>query len=180
MCWENEWKNWRRTQVSFCFFSLFTATSEAYGSSQARGWIRAAAAAYAKTTATPDLSHICDLHHSCSNAGSLTQVSNLHPHRHYVRFLTCWATVGTLESRCLDSYPSTALLAVYLSQTATTQVKVPSGYSGRLSYIRMRRPHCTLDCSSHICNHGLSLRSSIKEKQKGKPVSQRWDINNIW
>ena len=35
----------------------------ACGGSQVRGLIRAVAAAYARATATPDLSHICDLHH---------------------------------------------------------------------------------------------------------------------
>ena len=41
-------------------FFLFRATSEAHGSSQARGQIRAAAEAYATATATLDLSRICD------------------------------------------------------------------------------------------------------------------------
>ena len=40
------------------------ATPSAYGSSWARGQIGAAAKAYATATATPDLSCICDLHHS--------------------------------------------------------------------------------------------------------------------
>ena len=46
-------------------------------------WIRATAATYAT---------------NCSHTGSLTwgQGSNLHPHRHYARSLTCWATVATL------------------------------------------------------------------------------------
>ena len=36
-----------------------------YGGSQARGQIRAVAAlAYTTATATLDLSHVCDLHHS--------------------------------------------------------------------------------------------------------------------
>ena len=47
----------------FFFFWLFRATLAAYGSSQARGWIRAAAA-YAYATAMPNLSRLCDLHHS--------------------------------------------------------------------------------------------------------------------
>ena len=36
----------------------------AYGSSQARGVIRATAEAYATATAMPDLSRVCNLHHS--------------------------------------------------------------------------------------------------------------------
>ena len=55
--------------------------------------------AYTAATATPDLSHICNLHCSCSNARSLPtkrgQELNPHPQRHYVGFLTCWATTGT-------------------------------------------------------------------------------------
>ena len=42
--------------LSFFFF-FFSAPPAAYGSSQSRGQIRATA------TATPDPSHICDLHH---------------------------------------------------------------------------------------------------------------------
>ena len=36
------------------------AAPEAYGNSQARDWIGAAAEAYATAIATPDLRHICD------------------------------------------------------------------------------------------------------------------------
>ena len=55
----------------FFFFLLFSATPRAYGSSQARGWITAAAAA----TATQNLSHVCNLHHSSQQR----QGSNPHP-----------------------------------------------------------------------------------------------------
>ena len=46
------------------FFFFFLATPVAYGSSRARGCIRASAEAYATATATPDSSHIFDLCHS--------------------------------------------------------------------------------------------------------------------
>ena len=47
------------------FGFLFMATPEAYGISQARGRIGAAAAGLCHTaTATPDLTRISDLHHS--------------------------------------------------------------------------------------------------------------------
>ena len=46
------------------FFFFFRAAPAAYGSSQARDQIRAIAPAYTKATATPDLSLICNLHHS--------------------------------------------------------------------------------------------------------------------
>ena len=82
------------------FFFLFMATPAAYGSSQARGWIRATAAG---------------LHHSHSNTRSELQLqpvlqlsamldpysiewgqgSNLHPHKDNIRSLTQWAKMGT-------------------------------------------------------------------------------------
>ena len=46
------------------FFPLFTATHVAYGSSQARGQIRAETGAYTTATATVNLSHIYNLYHS--------------------------------------------------------------------------------------------------------------------
>ena len=91
-------------KVFFFFFFLsllflFRAAHMAYGSSQARSWIQAAAAS---------------LHHSHSNvgiwatsatyitahssAGSLTHWARpgieMPPHGHYVMFLTCWDTTG--------------------------------------------------------------------------------------
>ena len=50
--------------VSFYFIFLFAAAPVAYGSSQARGRIQATAEAHATDTATPDPSHICELHSS--------------------------------------------------------------------------------------------------------------------
>ena len=56
----------------------------------------------ATATATPDLSHICNLYHYLGQWQILDptewgQGSNLHLHGHCVKFLTCWATVGTLQ-----------------------------------------------------------------------------------
>ena len=48
----------------FNFFFLFTATPATYGSSQAKGQIKAEAEAYATATRTPYLSCIFDPHHS--------------------------------------------------------------------------------------------------------------------
>ena len=45
--------------IFFCLFAISWAVPMAYGGSQARGQIGAIAA-----TATQDLGHICDLHHS--------------------------------------------------------------------------------------------------------------------
>ena len=49
--------------IFFFFFFLFTVVPMAYGSSQARGQITAAAVAYAIVMATLDLSCICSLCH---------------------------------------------------------------------------------------------------------------------
>ena len=58
----------------FFFFCLFflTAIPMAFGSSQARGRTETAAVASTTMTATSDLSHIFDLHHSSLQCGSLT------------------------------------------------------------------------------------------------------------
>ena len=48
----------RTFSLFFLFFFLFMAAPVAYGSSQARGRIGAT------PTATKDLSHVCNLHHS--------------------------------------------------------------------------------------------------------------------
>ena len=47
----------------FFFFLLFRAAPMAYGSSQARGLIRATDAAFTRATAMQDPSHICDFYH---------------------------------------------------------------------------------------------------------------------
>ena len=54
---------------------LFRATPVAYGSSQAQGPIRAAAAVYTTATTTWDLSHICDLYHSSGQCQILNLLS---------------------------------------------------------------------------------------------------------
>ena len=64
----------------FCcclFVLLFRAASAAYGSSQARGRIEA----YTPATATLDLSHICDLHHSSGQHQILNPLME-YPHGH--------------------------------------------------------------------------------------------------
>ena len=47
-------------ELTIFFFFLFRATPAAYGSSQARGQIRATAEVYATAKATSDPSHIWD------------------------------------------------------------------------------------------------------------------------
>ena len=56
----------------FLSFFLFMATSAAYGNSQVRGQIRAAAEAYATATATPDKSCLCTSTTTRGNTGSFT------------------------------------------------------------------------------------------------------------
>ena len=70
-----QWKS-----LLLLFFFLFMATLATYGNCLARGWIRAAAAAAAYTTAmaTPDPTHICDPHRSLQQR--LHQVLNLLSH----------------------------------------------------------------------------------------------------
>ena len=48
-------------KLTFFFFFLFGAVPTAYGSSQARGQIRAMAVAYTTATATWDPIHVCNL-----------------------------------------------------------------------------------------------------------------------
>ena len=50
-------------KVTLLFFLFFRASPAAYGGSQARARIRAAAAAYTTATVTQDPKLICDLHH---------------------------------------------------------------------------------------------------------------------
>ena len=56
----------------FIHLLFFTATTAAYGSSQARDWTGAVAVAYATAMAIPDLSCICDPCHGLLQCGSLT------------------------------------------------------------------------------------------------------------
>ena len=64
-----------------------------------RELIRAAAETYVTATAAQDLSHTCDPCCSSGHYRSLTHWgrSGIEPHCHgyYVRFSTCWATMGT-------------------------------------------------------------------------------------
>ena len=59
--------------ISIYFFCLFRAAPTAYGSSQARGQFGAVATG--TTTAMPDLSHVCDLHHSSEQHWILNPLS---------------------------------------------------------------------------------------------------------
>ena len=66
-----------------------------YGSSQAKGWIRAAAVAYATAMTTPDLSHIFNLLSSLWQHQTLNPLSQARDTAHIFMFLRHWATMGT-------------------------------------------------------------------------------------
>ena len=57
------------------FFCLFRAIPVAYGGSQARVQLELLPLAYARATATPDPSFICDLHHSSRQRWILNPLS---------------------------------------------------------------------------------------------------------
>jgi len=76
--WEVTAPTWIFFFLPFFFglFCLFRATPTAYGRSQAWGPIGAVAASlYTTATAMPDLSHICDLHHSSRQRQILNPLS---------------------------------------------------------------------------------------------------------
>ena len=62
----------------------------AYGSSWARGQIRAAAQVYATTMAMPDLSHICNLHHSLWPCQILNPLREARGQTHILMKTTHW------------------------------------------------------------------------------------------
>ena len=72
-----------------------------HGGSQARGPIRA----YARATAMPDLSHVCDLHHSSWQRRTLNPLSEARDRTRNLMALSCirfcCATMGTPRLRFL-------------------------------------------------------------------------------
>ena len=60
---------------SFFLFCFFRVTPVAYGSSQARGWIRAIAAGLPTATAMWDPRRICNLHHSSGHCQILNPLN---------------------------------------------------------------------------------------------------------
>ena len=88
---------------TLCFFLLllllFRAALKAYGRSQARCWIRAAAAGLHHSTATRDLSHIWDLHHRSQQCQILNPLSEAMDWTCMLmdtsQVCYCWATTWT-------------------------------------------------------------------------------------
>ena len=64
-----------RMMLFFFFFCFFRAPPVAYGSSQARGRVGAAAASLCTAIAMPDLSYVFDLHHSSQLLQTLNTLS---------------------------------------------------------------------------------------------------------
>ena len=60
----------------FCLLCVLRATPVAYGGSQARSQIGDVAASLATATATPDPSHVCDLHHSSRQPNLLSKAKD--------------------------------------------------------------------------------------------------------
>ena len=116
----------------FVIILLFRSAPTVYGSSQARGRIRATAAgllAYTTATATTDPSHICNPHHSSrqhwilnpmSEAGDRTFIlmdpSQVHYH---------WAMTGTPISLCFHLVPLYGMTLARGSRTGTGKVGCP-------------------------------------------------------
>ena len=138
-------------------FLLFRAVPVTYGSSQARGQIRAAAAS---------------LHHSHSNARSLTYWSRagIKPISSWilVRFVTCQATAGT---------PYFILWKFQLENCPFEEL--PWWCSG----LRIRHCHCCgLDCCCGmglIPGSGTSVCYGCGQEKKRKPPP--WiEVMNLW
>ena len=94
----------------FLIFNFLGGCTWAYGSSQARGWIRSVAAGLHPATATPDLSTVWRLHPAHGNAISLMNWGwlgiELASSWILFRYLTHWATMGTPKSDILKVPPS--------------------------------------------------------------------------
>ena len=98
------WYSISHSFFSLSFFFLFRAAPVAYGSSRVRGQIGATAVglhhSHSHTGSQP---HPQPMPAAFGNARSLTywvrSGINLHPHKHYVGFLTCWTTTGTPVSQ---------------------------------------------------------------------------------
>ena len=69
----------------YSFFGLFVfsrVTPMAHGGSQARGLTGAEPLVYARATTMPDLSRVCDLHHSSQQGWILNPLSKARDHTH--------------------------------------------------------------------------------------------------
>ena len=95
----------------FLFFCLFKIEPTANGGSQAGGWIRSVAVSYAIATATPDLSCVCERHHSSKQCQILNPLSGAKDRTCILMdtsWVHChWATMRTLCVSFPKEPPST-------------------------------------------------------------------------
>ena len=85
----------------FCLFLLFLGCT-GYGSCQARGWIGAAVPAFSTASATPDPSHVSNLHHSSWQCWILNPLSEARDRTHIL--------MDTSQFRFLLSHNRNSLL----------------------------------------------------------------------
>ena len=76
------------------FVLLFRAALKAYGGSQARGRVGAAAASLYTATALPDLSCVCDLYHSSQQLQILNPLSGPK-----IKLASSWIIVGFVSAK---------------------------------------------------------------------------------
>ena len=128
-------------------YIFFIAGPVAYGSSWARGWIRAVAEAY--TTATLDPSHICnlDLSSQCLILNPLREARNWTCNLSETMFgsLTHWAAMGTPAYRFLNL--SWSLISSYIKYS-TLPHKVIWGFLERYMVIFCADGFIYIACSS--------------------------------
>ena len=102
--WSEE--KWSSSEVGLfiCLFILaFVCLGlhpTAYGGSQPRGQLELYLPAYPTDTATPDLSHICNLHHSSRHARPLTHWARLR-----MEPASSWIPVGFVNHRATTGTP---------------------------------------------------------------------------
>ena len=108
--------------LSFVFSGLHPP---AHGGSQARGRIGATAAAYARATAKPDPSRICDLHHSSQQRWILNPLSEARDGTCNLmvpsQICFCCAATGTPKVAILINASTRSLCSSFLSFSGRTR-----------------------------------------------------------
>ena len=119
---------WQTSPLKKMLFWLFRATPAAYGGSQARGWIGATVASLCHRPATPDLSHVCYLHHSSWQCQILNPLNEARDRTCVLMDVSqicfCWAMTGTphknyfknlasFKMRISDCHPLKLILSLH-------------------------------------------------------------------
>ena len=88
-----------KLNIPHLFFFFFRTTPVAYSSSQARSWMELQLLAYATATATQDLRHVCELHHSSRHCWIPDPLSEARDQTHILVDISwicfCCTTTGT-------------------------------------------------------------------------------------